>query len=72
MDLAFVSGPYNLDVDSGSNSRTSSIEKKSRDVYIHRVSYNNRCIVAKSPSETQRVIHNISLGRTDFRSADGR
>jgi hypothetical protein len=34
MDLVFVSGPSNLDVDSGSNSRTSSIVKKSRDGYI--------------------------------------
>jgi hypothetical protein len=34
MDLVFVSGPSNLDVDSGSNSRTSSIVKKSIDGYI--------------------------------------
>jgi hypothetical protein len=34
MDLAFVSGPSNLDLDSGSNSRNSPIVKKSRDGYI--------------------------------------
>jgi hypothetical protein len=34
MDLAFVSRPSNLDVDSGSNSRTSPMVKKSRDGYI--------------------------------------
>jgi hypothetical protein len=40
MDLAFVSGSSNLDVNLGSNSR-------------------------QGPSETQLVIQNISLGRTD-------
>jgi hypothetical protein len=34
MDLAFVSGPSNLDLDLGSNSRNSPIVKKSRDGYI--------------------------------------
>jgi hypothetical protein len=34
MNLTFVSGPSNLDLDSGSNSRNSPIVKKSRDGYI--------------------------------------
>jgi hypothetical protein len=34
MDLAFVSGPFNLDLETGSNTAPSSVVKKSRDGYI--------------------------------------